>query len=212
MASIERTAYPRFNRTPTLQNLHTLYTPTTEEVIFAQRVARSFNHQLNLLVLLKSFQRLGYFPKLSEVPTAIVTHIRDCLKLGPTITSDYDEPRTLYRHYQVIRDYLRVSAWDRTARRVAINAVAEAAETMDNPADLVNVALETLVKERFELPAFSTLDRMVRRVRTIINQRYFQTILARLSSDEATQLDKLLSTETSPSPYHRLKQDRKSVV
>ncbi|MBI3459467.1 Tn3 family transposase [Candidatus Acetothermia bacterium] len=210
MASIERTAYPRFNRTPTLQNLHTLYTPTTEEVDFARGATRLENLQLSLLILLKSFQRLGYFPKLSEVPTVIITHIRDCLHLESQIVPGYDEPRTLYRHFQVIREYLRVSAWGRTARRVAINAVAEAAETMDNPADLINVALETLIKERFELPAFSTLDRLVRRVRTVINQRYFQTTLARLNLDEAAQLDKLLSTETSPSAYHRLKQVPKS--
>jgi len=212
MASIERTAYPRFKRVPTPQDLHALYTPTNEEAALAERVTRPDGHRLNWLVLLKSFQRLGYFPKLDEVPTVIVTHIRDCLRLGPGMAPDYDEPRTLYRHHQTIRDYLRVSGWGKRAKRVAIQAISKAAEMMDNPADLINVALETLIKERYELPAFSTLDRMARRVRTLVNQRYFQIILDRLSQDEVNRLDHLLKTETysSSSSYHRLKHLPKS--
>jgi hypothetical protein len=50
---------------------------------FAQQAVRSHTHQLSLLVLLKTFQRLGYIPKLSKVPTAIVSHIRSCLRLEP---------------------------------------------------------------------------------------------------------------------------------
>ena len=128
---------------------------------------------MSLLILLKSFQRLGYFPKLDEVPLDIVQHIRKSLTLNEQIIPGYEEPRTLYRHHQTIREYLRVTPWNQNARRLVIKNVSAAAETMDNPADLINVALETLLKERFELPAFSTLDRLVRRVRAVINQRYF---------------------------------------
>jgi hypothetical protein len=39
MASIERTAYPRFKRSPTQQHLHALYTPTDEELTFARKTA-----------------------------------------------------------------------------------------------------------------------------------------------------------------------------
>lgn len=212
MASIERTAYPRFKRAPTLQNLHALYTSTDDELAFAQKVARLPSHQLNLLVLLKSFQYLGYFPKLSDVPTVIISHIRQGLHLEPAVTPGYDEPRTLYRHHQAIRDYLRVSAWDQTASRGAIKAVSEAAATMDNPADLINVALETLIRERYELPAFSTLDRLVSRVRTVVNQRYFHGIFSRLSQADANRLETMLKTDgrTARSSYQRLKQLPKS--
>jgi len=79
---------------------------------------------------------------------------------------------------------------------------------MDNPADLINVALETLIKERYELPAFSILDRMVGRVRSVVNHRYFHPILTRLSQADAIRLDGLLNTEGHGfrSPYQRLKQ------
>ena len=115
MASIERTAYPRCKRTPTAQNLHALYTPTPDEIAFAQKAALPFQHQLSLLVLLKSFQRLGYFPKLDEVPAVIVQHVRNCLSLREQITPGYEAPRTLYRHHQLIHEHLRVIAYHHVA-------------------------------------------------------------------------------------------------
>ena len=212
MASIERTAYPRFKRSLTPQLLHALYTPADDELTFAQKTARSLTSQLSLLVLLKSFQQLGYFPKISDVPVAIVNHLRNCLSLIPAIEPGYEETRTLYRHHQAIRDYLRVSPWGTGASRLAIKAVSEAAATKDNPADLINVALEMLIKDRYELPAFSTLDRLVRRVRTVVNQRYFEDIFNRLSPEETARLNVLLITEGrgSRSPYQRLKHLPKS--
>lgn len=207
MASIERTAYPRFKRSPTPQQLHALFTPTKDELAFARKTARSPISQLSLLVLLKSIQRLGYFPKLSEIPDAIVNHLRSCLSLISAIEPGYEDPRTLYRHHQIIRDYLRVTSWRSSASRLAIKAMSEAAEAMDNPADLINVALEVLIKERYELPAFSTLDRMARRVRAVANQRYFEAILNRLGPEEKERLDALLLAEGrgSRSLYHRIK-------
>jgi hypothetical protein len=37
--------------------------------------------------------------------------------------------------------------------------------------DLMNVAIAELVKSRYELPGFNTLNRLVRRVRNIVNQK-----------------------------------------
>ena len=59
MASIERTAYPRFKRRPTAQELTDVYTPTSEEVAFSRATARGPTPTLTLVVLLKAFQRLA---------------------------------------------------------------------------------------------------------------------------------------------------------
>ncbi len=177
MASIERTAYPRFKRHPSAHDLSDLHTPAEEEIAFARKLARSETHFLALVTLLKSFQRLGYFPQLEEVPSVIVNHLRSCLHLGPEVAPGYEEARTLYRHHRAIRDYLRVKAYGKEARHLAIKAVYMAAQTMDNPADLINVSLEMLVKERFELPAFSTLDRLARRVRVVVNRRFWNIVV-----------------------------------
>ena len=50
-------------------------------------------------------------------------------------------------------------AYGEDGLRVASVAMPTAAEVMDNPADLINVAIEELVRQRIELPADSTLDR-----------------------------------------------------
>jgi hypothetical protein len=62
---------------------------------------------------------LGWdMPRLRDVPSAIISHIRSCLRL-PSDTSLDIAPRTLYHHHQSIRDYLQVRGWGREARHVA---------------------------------------------------------------------------------------------
>jgi hypothetical protein len=65
MTAIERTAYPCFKPQPTPKELTELYTPTTEEIAFAQAQVASKAGLFRLLILLKAFQRLGYFPTFS---------------------------------------------------------------------------------------------------------------------------------------------------
>ena len=62
MASIERTAYPRFKRFMSVRELHVFYTPQPDEIVWAREVAGSDEHLLALAILLKAFNRLGYFP------------------------------------------------------------------------------------------------------------------------------------------------------
>lgn len=140
MASIERTAYPRFKRGPTARELETLYTPTADELSFAHSVARKAQPRFGLLLLLKSFQRLGYFPAVDEIPIPILQHIRTATGIDAETSPVYAELRTLYRHHQAIRERLGVSAWGEEGLRVASEAMATAAEVMDNPADLINGA------------------------------------------------------------------------
>ncbi len=63
MTSIERTAYPRFKQNISKKELATIYTVTHEENIFAHRIARGESSVFICLVMLKSFQRLEYFPR-----------------------------------------------------------------------------------------------------------------------------------------------------
>jgi hypothetical protein len=76
--------------------------------------------------------------------------------------------------------------------RSQIKPVNESATVMDNPADLMNVAIAELVKNRYELPGFNTLNRLVRRVRNVVNQRLFSLVLSRISSDYQERLLDLL--------------------
>src|SRR5262249_15848669 len=62
MTAIHETAYPRLRSNLTEKELRELYTPTLEEMVFVQRVTSSPVTALGVAVLLKTFQRLGYFP------------------------------------------------------------------------------------------------------------------------------------------------------
>jgi hypothetical protein len=46
MASIERTAYPRFKRFMSVRELHVFYTPQPDEIVWAGEAAGSDEHLL----------------------------------------------------------------------------------------------------------------------------------------------------------------------
>ena len=75
MASIERTAYPRFRRLVTAREL-VLLSPTEDDVVWAREHTRSGEHLFSLVLSLVCFGQLGYFPRRGEVPLAVVEHVR----------------------------------------------------------------------------------------------------------------------------------------
>ena len=202
MTAIERTAYPRFKRRPSAQELADVYTPTAEELTFLRATARGASPTLTLAVLLKAFARLGHFPRLQDVPFAVIAHVRSCLRLPPGTALDVT-PRTLYKHHAAVRAFLRVQPWEPAARHAAVVAMHEAARVKDHPADLINVAIEELVRQRFELPAFSALDRLARRIRALVHRRLFGLVLGRLSEEERRHLEALLDSTSGSTPARR---------
>lgn len=212
MASIERTAYPRLKRYFTPKELREIYTPTPAEITFGLSTTQGQVHFLNLMVLLKTFQRLGYFPKLTDLPKNLVNHIRFTLNLPENICVGYEQSRTMYRHRTAIREYLNVTPFNQSARHLAVTTVYKSASVMDNPADLINVAIDELINQRYELPGFNTLDRLVRRVRNLVNHQLFALVISRLNQEYIQRLDNLLSSHPVQrrSSYNDLKQLPKS--
>lgn len=126
--------------------------------------------------MLKSFQRLGYFTYPELVPIPIIRHLRKCLNFDSGVSA-IPSKRSRSYYQDAIRTYLRVSSYDKKAQKLAAIALAGAAQIQDHPADLINVAIEELVKERYELPAFSSLDRLVGHIRTLTNRRLFKRVI-----------------------------------
>jgi TnpA family transposase len=196
MALIERTAYPRFSRVFTARELQDAYTPTAEEILFARLHVRNDTGLLCFLVLLKCFQRLQYFPPLPDIPAPVVDHVRSCLRLAPDLLLGCDQTKTLYRYQLAIRDHLNVSVYKgKAARHIAVSAAYRAAEVMDQQTDLINATIDELVRQKYELPAFSTIDRIVERVHAVEHRRVFGQVLNRLSPEQAKKLDDLLEAE-----------------
>jgi TnpA family transposase len=207
VASIERTAYPRFKRYYTANELDKIYTPTRIEIAFALKVTTGEENYFNLLVLLKVFQRLGYFPKIADIPLTIINHIRTALDLREDKSFSYQYPPTLSRHKKVIRSYLQVIPFNQKGKALITAVITESALRMDNPADLINVAIEEVVKERYELPGFNTLDRLVNHLRKEVNQKIFSQVISQLKPEHIQRLKDLLDNYAAVerSPYNDLK-------
>ncbi|MGH9152297.1 MAG: Tn3 family transposase [Acidimicrobiales bacterium] len=197
MASIERTAYPRFRKVVSARELFEAFTPTPEEIAWATEATRTEANLLALVALLKAFQRLGYFPRLPEVPSPVVAHVRRRLGLGDEVLADADSARTLERYRALIREKVGVTYDPEAARKLAEDAITSAAQTKDNPADLINVALEELVKARYELPGYTTLDEMAGRLRAAVNSRFFVAIEARVGPPAKAVLLGMLHVDAS---------------
>lgn len=144
MASIERTAYPRLKQNFTKAELRDFYTPTMNEIFFVREKARRDETQLHLLVRLKVFERLGYFPNLEDVAENLIKHPGCALKLPADILPVVSR-NSSFHHQRVVRQFFKVKSHDRAARRLTTKAVYEAAQVMDNPADLINAAIEHLI-------------------------------------------------------------------
>ncbi|MEM6434158.1 MAG: DUF4158 domain-containing protein [Cyanobacteria bacterium P01_D01_bin.115] len=124
MPSVQDTAYPKLKSNPTEKDLLRLYTPSLDELGLARRVTRHPVTRLSFLVLLKTFQRLGYGIALARVPASIIRHIVISAQI-PTSEqnlSQYDVSATRKRHLPIVRDYLQIAAFDRTAHQGVLQA------------------------------------------------------------------------------------------
>ncbi|MCF1440026.1 MAG: DUF4158 domain-containing protein, partial [Shewanella sp.] len=196
MTAIYQTAYPRIKSDITQDDLGDIYTPTPEEQRFALRhCKRSSASFLGLLLQLKTTQRLGRFVPYSEIPKIIVKHVKNQSRSRATLK----EVQTYYtsgakdRHVKLIRRYLGIQPYDAAKMTKRVKAWAlEAATTKEALPDIINVTLEYLVKERYELPAFSVLDRICQAARAEVNTRYYDHLCGYLKEDSRQCINDIL--------------------
>jgi hypothetical protein len=125
MASIERTAYPRFRRVVSARELADL-TPTADDVAWARARSRTDEHLLALVLSLRCFGRLGYFARSEDVPDAVVDHVRRCLELEDW-TAAVCGTSTAKLHRTLVRERLGVTCDPARARAVCEDAIGGAA-------------------------------------------------------------------------------------
>ena len=215
MSTLHETAYPRLKPDPTPRELAEVYTPTEDELALVAGIGKRPLPRMAALMHLKVFQRLGYFIRLADVPQTIREHIAQHAGIAkaPTLTElkRFEASGSRMAVSTALRRYLNVKPLD--AQGYAwLDTVAEtAAETKHAVADIINVMLEELVHHRYELPAFSTLDRTAFRAREKSNSRHFSAITSQLTSQAKTLIDGLLKTATgeSVSPWQMLKREPK---
>ncbi len=208
MARLDDTAYPRLTDHPTPHALADVYTPTWEEVALANATAKGTAARVCFLIVLKTYQRLGYPVFVADVPEPIVEHIaRSVGATLPVSSAGYDGSGTRKRHLAAIRAHLRVQSWGPAAQRVMLGALREAARTKHDLADLINVAIEELVRQRYELPAFSTLDRAAGHMRARAARTLSDQVAAALTPPATAAIDALFIADlaTRRTPWNDLK-------
>lgn len=199
MTAIHETAYPRLKSHPSKEELLRVYTLTDEELKFVRSQTRRPTALLSLSILLKTFQRLGYFVRISSVPHDVVEHISECLELktyGLNLES-YDSSGARQRHIKVIRKYLDIKAVGKETLNYLKNNLLEAATTKDEIADIINVGLESMAKCHYELPAFDTFLREARASRAQVYRGIFEQIHHSLSDVAKDKIKEILTPTTS---------------
>ncbi len=211
MPSVSETAYPRLKSHFTVKELQKIYTPTLEDVQFALKHTRTADTRLSFLILLKTFQRLGYFIPLSSVPQPVVKHICEQMKLSiaTRTLAKYDTSRAKWRHTIAIREYLKIKSYGVEARRLIVASLAQTAITKHDLADLINVAIEELIHYRYELPAFNTLAKAAKRIRNTIHKQFYHQVFTSLSESDKIALDSLFEPHPlkKRTPWNDLKQN-----
>lgn len=210
MTAIDRTAYPRPGARLSRQEMGARYDLTEAEIAFVRASARTDTSRLLLAVSLKTRRAFGFFPAPGDVHAGIVAHVGAQLELAtPDAPGDHLRlTSTLYRHHAAVRAHLRVTPYGEAAERLLTETLLKAAETMSDPADLINRAIEALQSASIDLPAFSTLDRLAGRLRAEAHGCMFGRVAERLAGDDAAALDALLTKRpgSATTPFNRLKQ------
>ena len=174
MPGIRDTAYPELKSALSAKELAEVYTPDFVELVCTEKRTREPAPRVGLLALLKIFQRLGYFVSLSDVPASLLEHIARSVGYDsvPAEIFRYGAGSVRRRHLLLIRDYAGVKAWEEDAQLAMEKASEEAGRTLEDLADIINVLLEQLVRQRFELPAFSVPQRAAQHARAVANREY----------------------------------------
>src|SRR3546814_13770630 len=88
----------------------------------------------------------------------------------------YDASGSRSRHLQKIRDFIGVQRFVETDWSWLDQVAREAASTKQELEDIINVLIEELVRQKFELPGFTQLVRAARAARNAVNTAIFKSI------------------------------------
>ena len=206
------TAYPRFKSRLSQTELERFYTPSDTERVFCNSTARSSTTRLGFVLLLKTYQRLGYFVASNQVPNAIIEHIAATIgeHCDQSNLRQYDISQARRKHLSAVRNFLTVKPFSDDGKALMRQTFIEAALTKEDVIDIINIGIETLVRHRYELPAFDTLVREARVQRVAANQVLHAQIYDGLTDAGRLFLDKLFVVGNDPrrvSPWNDLKQD-----
>ncbi len=200
-----RVIYPELPNPLTTGDLQQLFSPSFDERKWAPTVTRTPEAQVALLVQLKIFQTIGRFLPVVDVPLATIEYVARRMGVGSESTLIFPE-RTLYRHRQAILKRLEVVSWGTQARALAQATMQCTAQARTDPTDIINSAIDALIRNDFELPPLATLRRLAGTAHNKINAAQWATVCNRLNPAQRAVLEALLVVDpkTQKSPFANL--------
>jgi hypothetical protein len=193
--TMTRLLYPKLAQRLTAADLHRIFGPTYKERQWAPTVARSPSSQVALLVQLRVFQAVGRFLPMKDVPPSGIEHVAQKLGVECETCVVYAQA-TLYRHQAAVLEYLGVTSWGDQARELAISTMIKVAKVRTDPADLINAAVDALVRHHFELPALIALRRLAGTVHSAVNAAQWREACAQLTAKQDCALEALLMVDS----------------
>ena len=153
MLSPGDTVYPLLSASPTARELDASFTPDLFELAFAEKHTRQSTSLVGLLLLLKTFQRLGYFVQVGDIPSSIVRKVSHAAGLQsiPESLATYDSSTARGLHMALVRSYVGVAAFDRDALKLMLKSCVDASRVREDLADIINIAIEELFRHHREL-------------------------------------------------------------
>ena len=203
MTAIHETAYPRLKPNPDEQELKQNFLPTEAELELLNKSTSEKSHhsRLGFMLSLKCYQCLGYHISINTIPKPIIEYIANCIeiKVDKAKLQNYMQLKQRKRHKTVIRKFLSINECKQQRKSIMKSAGLKSAAIKENLADIINDMLEELIKNNFEIPAFSTLLRLARAARTIVSSVLYQKVSDQLTDETKQFFDQLL---LSTSPVH----------
>ena len=111
----------------------------------------------------------------------------------------------------MIRTYLNVRSYLQGGKEIATKVAMESAKVHNYPADIINRVLEELMRKRYELPAYSQIDRLVKQTRYRANEEIFNRVRIQLPDKIKKKFNKLTMSATRTA-YNKLKELPKSTT
>ncbi|EMB4105139.1 Tn3 family transposase [Pseudomonas aeruginosa] len=208
MASLERTAYPVLSRSYSRAELQREFSFSEEEVTWVKSRSNAA-FRLNLAVLFKTFQVLRYFPEIAEVPEPVVDFIRTQIGLRSKVALSPYKWMQLYRHMSAVREKLGVRPfYGSDGQDIASTHAQLMAPLLEQRADIINAIIDELLRQNYELPAYSTLNDLAEAARAEAQEKIFNLVVARAPIKVIYKLRDLLDTDFGrrQSDFNTLKQ------
>ncbi|MCU7940988.1 MAG: DUF4158 domain-containing protein [gamma proteobacterium symbiont of Bathyaustriella thionipta] len=214
MCLIYETAYPQLKSKLNQNDLDLLFTPTQKELKLTNTASRFSIHKLGFLIHLKVAQKLLRFKKIATISPKLIAHIAQSMGLKHYDRKKllaYDQGSARGNHCFRIRQHLKLSPFEAEAKELAVIAAEDAAQVRSRLPDIINVMLEELVREKYELPAFSTLKRIAQSALSRINNQYYENVCDLITDEQKEQLDALFIKKPGEqyTLWHQFKQDPK---